>query len=94
MKLEGATRTLAFGIETRLQNSAAIRAARASDRANHARGSGPDLFLAWMTFVMLTFFFFLGLVGALVAPVLILPVQVNLRGMPNPTLNQIMPVEY
>ncbi len=80
MQFESATRALSFRIETRLQHGAAIRTARACNRAHHARCSRSDLFLPWMAFVVLTFFFFLGLVGTLVAPVLILPVQGNLRG--------------
>jgi hypothetical protein len=80
MQLESAARALPFRIETLLQHGATIGAARASDRAHHARRSRSDLFLSWMAFVMLTFFFFLGLVGTLVAPVFILPVQGNLRG--------------
>jgi hypothetical protein len=80
MQFETAARALPFWVEAGLQHGAAIRTARAGDRANHARGPRPDLFLPWMAFVVLTFFFFLGLVGTLVAPMLILPVQVNLRG--------------
>ena len=80
MQLETAARALPFRIETRLQHGAAIGTARACNRADHARCSRPDLFLTWMAFVVLTFFFFLGLVGTLVAPMLILPVQGNLRG--------------
>ena len=80
MQLEGAARALPFRIESRLEDGAAIGTARASDRSNHAWSPRSDLFLPRMAFVVLTFFFFLGLVGALVAPMLILPVQVNLRG--------------
>jgi hypothetical protein len=80
MQLERAARALPFRVKTLLQYGAAIRAARARNRANHARRSRPDLLLPGMTFVVRTFFFFLGLVGTLVAPMLILPVQGNLRG--------------
>src|SRR5258708_20456570 len=80
MQLETATRALPFRVETLLEHGAAIRTARSSNRANHARCSRPDLFLPWMAFVVRTFFFLLGLVGTLIAPVLILPVQGNLRG--------------
>jgi len=80
MQLETAPRALPFRVETLLQHGAAIRTARSGNRANHARRSRPDLLLPWMAFMVLTFFFFLGLVGTLVAPMLILPVQGNLRG--------------
>ena len=79
MQLERTTRTFAFGVKAGLQHGTAIRAAGASNCANHARGSRPYLFLSWVAF-MRTFFFFLGLVGMLVAPMFILPVQGNLRG--------------
>ena len=94
MQLETATRALPFWVETRLQHGAAIRTARESNRTNHARRPRPDLLLAWMAFVVRTFFFFLGLVGTLVAPMLILPVQGNLRGMLDYTVYQNMQVEY
>jgi hypothetical protein len=61
-----------------LQHGAAVRTAGASDCANHARRAWAYLFLSWVTFVR-TFIFFLGLVGTLVAPMFILPVQGNLR---------------
>ena len=79
MQFETAARAFSLRIETGLQHGAAIRTARAGNRADHARRSRPDLFLPWMTFVVRTFFFLLGLVGTLVAPMLILPVQGNLR---------------
>jgi hypothetical protein len=78
MQFERATRAFAFGVKPRLQHRAAIRAAGASNRADHARRSRSNLFLSWMAF-MRTLFFFLGLVGMLVAPMFILPVQGNLR---------------
>ena len=80
MQFERAARTLPFRIEARLQHGAAIRTAGASDRANHARRSRPDLFLSRVAFVW-TFILLLGLVDTLVAPMFILPVQGNLRGM-------------
>jgi hypothetical protein len=80
MQLERALRALPFRIETWLQHGTAIRTARASDGANHAGRSRPDLFLPRMTFVVLALFF-LGLVVTLVAPVFILPVQGNLRAV-------------
>lgn len=82
MKFERAPRAFAFRIEARLQHGAAVRTARASDRAHHTRSARPNLFLSWVAF-MRTFVFFLGLVGMLVAPMFILPVQGNLRGMLN-----------
>lgn len=79
MQFERTTRTFAFGVKAGLQHGAAIRAPGASNRANHTRRSRPYLFLSWVA-LMRTFFFFLGLVGMLVAPMFILPVQGNLRG--------------
>jgi hypothetical protein len=81
MQLERALRALAFGVETRLQNGAAIRASRARDGAHHARRARSNLFLSGMAFGR-PFLFFLGLFGTHVAPLLILPIQGNLRGRP------------
>src|SRR6202035_33091 len=81
MQLEGTLRTLAFGVETRLQHGAAIRASRARDGAYHARRARSNLFLSGMAFGR-PFLFFLGLFGAHVAALLILPFQGNLRGRP------------
>jgi hypothetical protein len=78
MKFERATRTFALRIKARLQYGAAVRTARASDRADHSWRARSYLFLSWVAF-MRTFIFFLGLVGMLVAPMFILPVQGNLR---------------
>ena len=68
MQFESAMRALALRVETRLQHRAAIRASRARDRADHARRARPDLFLSWVAFLVLTFFFFLGLVGSSCSP--------------------------
>jgi hypothetical protein len=74
VQIEPATWAFAFGIETRLQHRSAIRASRARDCANHSRRARPDLFLSGTT-LRRPFFFFLGLVGTHVAPLLILPLQ-------------------
>src|SRR6202007_2289724 len=74
MKFESAFRAFALGIETLLQNRAAIRTSRPRDGADHSRRPRSDLFLAWMAFGR-PFLFFLGLFGAHVAPLLILPLQ-------------------
>jgi hypothetical protein len=74
VKLESAFRAFAFGIETLLQDSAAIGTSRARDGANHTRRPRPDLFLSRMAFGR-PFLFLLGLFGAHVAPLLILPLQ-------------------
>jgi hypothetical protein len=78
MQFERATRAFAFGVKAGLQHGTAIRAAGASNRADHARRSRSNLFLSWMAF-MRTLVFLLGLVCMLVAPMFILPVQGNLR---------------
>lgn len=92
MKFECAARAFAFWVKARLQHGAAVRTTGASNRANHARRSRSNLFLSWVAFVR-TFIFFLGIVSTLVAPMFILPVQGNLRGMLNHFLNQNMQVQ-
>ncbi len=79
MQVESALRTLSFRIETRLQHGATIRTSRARDRADHARRPRSDLILSRMAFRR-PFLFFLGLVRTHVAVLLILPLQMNLRG--------------
>jgi hypothetical protein len=74
VKLESAFRAFAFRIETLLQNSSAIGTSRARDGADHARRPRSDLFLSRMAFGR-PFLFLLGLFGAHVAPLLILPLQ-------------------
>ena len=74
VKLETAFRAFAFRIESRLQNGAAIGTSRASDRADHSRRPRPDLFLSRMAFGR-PFLFLLGLFGAHIAPLPILPLQ-------------------
>jgi hypothetical protein len=80
MQFVSALRTLPFRIETGLQHGAAIRASRTRDGADHARRARSDLILSRVAFWR-PFLFFLGLVGrAHVAPLPILPLQMNLRG--------------
>ena len=79
MQLESALRALAFRIETRLQNGAAIRTSRARDCPHHARRARSNLFLPGMAFGR-PFLFLLGLVRTHIAPLFILPLQGNLRG--------------
>jgi len=74
VELETAFRALPLGIESLLQNRAAIRTTRARDGAHHSRRPRPNLFLSRMAFGR-PFLFFLGLFGAHVAPLLILPLQ-------------------
>src|SRR5262249_25053338 len=79
MELEAATRALAVRIEARQQNGAAIRAARAGDRADHPRRSRANLFLARATLgrpVLL----FLRLIAVHIAPLPILALQGDLQG--------------
>lgn len=79
VQFESAPRALAFRVETRLQHGAAIRTSCARDRTDHARRARSDLVLSRVAFGR-PFLFFLGLVGTHVAPLLILPLQGNLRG--------------
>jgi len=74
MKLETTFRAFAFGIESLLQNRSAIRTSRARDGADHSRRPRPDLFLSRMAFGR-PFLFLLGLFGAHIAPLPILPLQ-------------------
>src|SRR5262249_34997599 len=78
MELEAATRALAVRIEARQQNGAAIRAARAGDRADHPRRSRTNLFLARATLgrpVLLL----LRLIAVHIAPLPILALQGDLQ---------------
>src|SRR5215472_2450591 len=79
VQFETAARAFAVRVKALLQHGTAIRTSRPRDRAHHARCPRADLLLPRMPFVR-TFFLFWGLVGTHVAPVLILPVQGNLRG--------------
>jgi hypothetical protein len=74
VQFEAAARTLALGVEPRLQDCTAIRTPGAGDGADHARRTRPDLILSWVAFRR-TFLFFLGLVRTHIAPLLIFPLQ-------------------
>lgn len=74
VQFETATGALAAGIETWLQDGAAIRAPRARDRPYHSRSPWADLFLP-RAILRGTLFLFLRGIGIHVAPVAVLPVQ-------------------
>ena len=78
MQIESTLQAFPVGVESRQQHSAAIRTARACDRTDHARRPRPDLILSWMSF-RCPFFFFLRLIGVLITPLPILPLQEYLR---------------
>jgi len=79
VQFERATRALSLRVESCQQHGAAIRAAGACDGADHSRRARTNLFLAPIAFGR-AFFCFLGLFGAHVAPLPILPLQGYLRG--------------
>ena len=83
VKLKIALGALAAGIETRGEDGAAVRTARASDGADHARSAGAEVIVGSRTagrrlFFMRTFFFVL-LFAIAIAAMAILTVHVRLR---------------
>jgi hypothetical protein len=79
VQLESAARTFAVGVKSRGEHRTAVRAAPARDGTDHARCARTNLFLR-RTIFRWTLFFLLRGVRVHIAPMAILPLQINLRG--------------